>query len=153
VSGLRCRRVATKSFGWQPGVLDVSVCACSFACPNVNKLLVGNKCDLEAKRAVTFDEAKVRALVSSLEDAVTARDNRLRTLLSLMLWRWCHCRRCCSGAVALGCAARRRSLYCAGGNVLLVVAALTRGRHSPTSEASRSSRRVRRMLRMSRGRL
>ena len=31
-----------------------------FACPNVNKLLVGNKCDLEAKRAVEYAEAKVR---------------------------------------------------------------------------------------------
>jgi hypothetical protein len=30
-----------------------------FACPNVNKLLVGNKCDLEAKRAVDYAEAKV----------------------------------------------------------------------------------------------
>jgi Ras-related protein Rab-1A len=34
-----------------------------FACPNVNKLLVGNKCDLEAKRAVEYSEAKVRCLV------------------------------------------------------------------------------------------
>jgi GTPase SAR1 family protein len=30
-----------------------------FACPNVNKLLVGNKCDLESKRAVEYAEAKV----------------------------------------------------------------------------------------------
>jgi len=29
-----------------------------YACANVNKLLVGNKCDLEDKRAVTFEEAK-----------------------------------------------------------------------------------------------
>jgi Ras-related protein Rab-1A len=32
-----------------------------YACENVNKLLVGNKCDLEAKRQVEFEEAKVRA--------------------------------------------------------------------------------------------
>ena len=31
-----------------------------YACENVNKLLVGNKSDLEAKRAVTTEEAKVR---------------------------------------------------------------------------------------------
>lgn len=30
-----------------------------YACENVNKLLVGNKSDLEAKRAVTTEEAKV----------------------------------------------------------------------------------------------
>lgn len=29
-----------------------------YACANVNKLLVGNKCDMEDNRAVTFDEAK-----------------------------------------------------------------------------------------------
>jgi hypothetical protein len=32
-----------------------------YACENVNKLLVGNKCDLEAKRQVDFDEAKAFA--------------------------------------------------------------------------------------------
>lgn len=33
-----------------------------YACENVNKLLVGNKCDLSAKRAVELSAAKVRAL-------------------------------------------------------------------------------------------
>lgn len=32
-----------------------------YACENVNKLLVGNKCDLEAKRQVDFEEAKAFA--------------------------------------------------------------------------------------------
>ncbi len=32
-----------------------------YACENVNKLLVGNKSDLEGKRAVDFDEAKAFA--------------------------------------------------------------------------------------------
>jgi Ras-related protein Rab-1A len=32
-----------------------------YACENVNKLLVGNKCDLEAKRQVEFEEAKAFA--------------------------------------------------------------------------------------------
>jgi Ras-related protein Rab-1A len=32
-----------------------------YACPNVNKLLVGNKSDLEAKRAVEYAEAKAFA--------------------------------------------------------------------------------------------
>ncbi len=31
-----------------------------YACENVNKLLVGNKADLESKRQVEFEEAKVR---------------------------------------------------------------------------------------------
>lgn len=31
-----------------------------YACENVNKLLVGNKSDLDSKRQVDFDEAKVR---------------------------------------------------------------------------------------------
>ena len=31
----------------------------SYACENVNKLLVGNKMDLADKRAVTWEEAKV----------------------------------------------------------------------------------------------
>lgn len=32
-----------------------------YACENVNKLLVGNKSDLESKRQVDFDEAKAFA--------------------------------------------------------------------------------------------
>lgn len=32
-----------------------------YACENVNKLLVGNKCDLESKRQVDFEEAKAFA--------------------------------------------------------------------------------------------
>jgi len=32
-----------------------------YACENVNKLLVGNKCDMEAKRQVGYDEAKAFA--------------------------------------------------------------------------------------------
>ena len=33
---------------------------CRYACENVNKLLVGNKSDLTAKRVVSFEAAKVR---------------------------------------------------------------------------------------------
>jgi len=33
-----------------------------YACENVNKLLVGNKSDLDSKRQVDTQEAKVRAL-------------------------------------------------------------------------------------------
>ena len=33
-----------------------------YASENVNKLLVGNKSDLTSKRAVTFDQGKVRIL-------------------------------------------------------------------------------------------
>jgi len=33
-----------------------------YACENVNKLLVGNKCDLSAKRAVEHNAAKVYIL-------------------------------------------------------------------------------------------
>ena len=32
-----------------------------YASENVNKLLVGNKSDLTSKRAVSFDQAKVRS--------------------------------------------------------------------------------------------
>jgi GTPase SAR1 family protein len=34
-----------------------------YASENVNKLLVGNKCDLTSKRAVTFDQGKVKERV------------------------------------------------------------------------------------------
>ena len=40
-----------------------------YACENVNKLLVGNKSDLEAKRAVTTEEAKVRERAGSAKGA------------------------------------------------------------------------------------
>ena len=33
-----------------------------YACENVNKLLVGNKCDLTTKKVVDFTTAKVRIL-------------------------------------------------------------------------------------------
>lgn len=38
-----------------------------YACENVNKLLVGNKSDLEAKRAVTTEEAKVCIIESGCD--------------------------------------------------------------------------------------
>lgn len=37
-----------------------------YACENVNKLLVGNKCDLTAKRAVETQAAKVIITISKL---------------------------------------------------------------------------------------
>ena len=38
-----------------------------YASDNVNKLLVGNKSDLTSKRAVSFDQAKVRKRILSRE--------------------------------------------------------------------------------------
>lgn len=49
-----------------------------YACENVNKLLVGNKSDLEAKRAVTTEEAKVSRC-----------SNTTQILLSLPTLCWC----------------------------------------------------------------
>ena len=34
-----------------------------YACENVNKLLVGNKCDLSSKKVVNYQSAKVSASV------------------------------------------------------------------------------------------
>ena len=39
--------------------LNVSM-LCRYACENVNKLLVGNKCDLTNKKVVDYTSAKVR---------------------------------------------------------------------------------------------
>lgn len=41
-----------------------------YACENVNKLLVGNKSDLDSKRQVEFDEAKVRKDEHELRSAI-----------------------------------------------------------------------------------
>ena len=36
-----------------------------YACDNVNKLLVGNKCDLTTKKVVDYTTAKVSNMISS----------------------------------------------------------------------------------------
>ena len=41
-----------------------------YASENVNKLLVGNKSDLTTKRAVTFDQAKVKIMICYLHIAL-----------------------------------------------------------------------------------
>ncbi|CAN0449944.1 unnamed protein product, partial [Discosporangium mesarthrocarpum] len=46
-----------------------------YACENVNKLLVGNKSDLEAKRVVTYEEAKAFADTLGIEFLETSAKN------------------------------------------------------------------------------
>jgi len=46
-----------------------------YACENVNKLLVGNKCDLESKRVVSFDQAKEFADSLGIEFMETSAKN------------------------------------------------------------------------------
>ncbi|CAN0173430.1 unnamed protein product [Ectocarpus sp. 12 AP-2014] len=53
----------------------VTFCCGVYACENVNKLLVGNKSDLEAKRAVTTEEAKAFADTLGIEFLETSAKN------------------------------------------------------------------------------
>lgn len=41
-----------------------------YACENVSKLLVGNKCDLSSKKVVDFTTAKVSSLLMQIHDEV-----------------------------------------------------------------------------------
>mmetsp|Transcript_80940 Transcript_80940/g.164853 ORF Transcript_80940/g.164853 Transcript_80940/m.164853 type:complete len:205 (+) Transcript_80940:107-721(+) len=46
-----------------------------YACANVNKLLVGNKCDMEDRRAVTYEEAKEFADANDMPFLETSAKN------------------------------------------------------------------------------
>eukprot|EP00903_Cladosiphon_okamuranus_P015011 g13890.t1 len=56
-----------------------------YACENVNKLLVGNKNDLEAKRAVTTEEAKAFADTLGIEFLETSAKNATNVEKAFMM--------------------------------------------------------------------
>lgn len=60
-----------------------------YASENVNKLLVGNKCDLTTKKVVDYTTAKVRMLSDTFETQNTRRDDQEELVRSLLTAHWC----------------------------------------------------------------
>jgi GTPase SAR1 family protein len=95
----RFRKVVRESEGlgqsnvsdWYPVLVSLAVCVQlneidRYACENVNKLLVGNKCDLVSKKAVEYETAKEFAdklEIPFLETSAKAATNVEKAFLTM----------------------------------------------------------------------